>query len=96
MPPITRWVYAGTFLLIGAGFLLPFWPLSVVGVALCALSGHYIFAVIAALLVDVAWGAPLGTAQYLFFPLTLFAAACALLRLWAGKYFLDRGLDNKL
>ena len=96
MSPTSRWLYASTFVLIAVGFLMPFWPLSVVGVALCALSGRWIFALAAALLVDVAWGAPLGTAQYLYFPLTLFALVCAFLRIWGGKFFLDRGVQEKI
>lgn len=96
MTPASRWLYASTFVLVAAGFLLPFWPISVVGIALCALSGRWIFAVVAALLVDVAWGAPVGTAHYLYFPLTLFALVCTALRVWGGTYFLDRGLQEKI
>ena len=96
MSLFSRWIYASTFMLVAAGFLLPFWPLSVFGIALCAVSGRYIFAIVAALLVDVAWGAPTETMHWLFFPLTLFAIVCALLRLWGGRYFFDRSSQEKL
>lgn len=96
MSAASRWIYATTAILIAAGFLLPFWPLSVVGVALCALSGRWLFAIAAALVVDIAWGAPLGLARYLYFPLTLFAALCALVRAWAAKYFLERDLVERI
>ena len=96
MSQASRWLYATTFILVAAGFLLPFWPLSVAGIASCALSGRWIFSVVMALLVDVAWGAPLGTAQFLYFPLTLFALLCTVARLWGGRYFLDRGVQEKI
>ncbi len=96
MSQASRWLYATTFVLVAAGFLLPLWPLTVLGVALCAFSGRWVFAILVALLVDVAWGAPMETAKYFYFPLTLFAAVCAALRVWGRRYLIDRSLQEKI
>ncbi|MSR71039.1 hypothetical protein EXS62_03315 [Candidatus Kaiserbacteria bacterium] len=90
MTQTSRWIYAVTFLLGAAGFLLPFWPLSVLGVALCALSGRWLFAVAMGLLFDIAFGAPTGAWHFFFFPFTVLALLCGLARVWGGRYFLDR------
>ena len=96
MTQSSRWIYAITFLLAAAGVLLPFWPLSVVGILIAALSGRWIFAVLVALLVDLAWGAPTGTLHFLYFPFTLLALAAAAARMWGGRYFLDKHPQEKL
>lgn len=85
-----------TFILASAGFLVPFWPLSVAGVAIAALSGRWIFAVIVGLLLDIAWGAPTGAYQYIFFPFTMLALVCILARHWGGRYFFDRNPQEKI
>lgn len=90
MSSVSRYLYAVTFALAGAGFLVPFWPLSVAGVAIAALSGRWVFAIIVGLLLDIAWGAPTGTMHLLFFPFTLLALICALLRIFGGRYLLDK------
>ena len=94
--PASRWLYAVSFALVAAGFLMPLWPLCVVGLLLCALSGRWLFALFLGLLLDVAWGAPTGLAQYLFLPFTLCALAAAMARLWGGSYFLERGARDTL
>lgn len=86
----SRWIYAVSFALIGTGFLLPLWPLSLAGVALAALSGRWIFGLLMALLLDVAWGAPMGLAQYLYFPFTIAALLLSVGRFWGASYFYDR------
>ena len=96
MTQSSRWIYATTFLLAAAGVLLPFWPLSIAGVLIAALSGRWIFAVIIALLVDLAWGAPTGVLHFLYFPFTLLALAAAAARMWGGRYFLDKHPQEKL
>ncbi len=73
----TTWIYAGEFLLVGVGFLVPFWPLSLAGLVLAAATGRWLFGVALALLLDVAWGPPLGMLHNLYFPFTIFAALCA-------------------
>lgn len=92
----SRWIYAVSFVLASTGFLLPFWPLSLAGVALCALSGRYIFALLIGLLLDVAYGAPLATARFLYFPFVAFALLCLVARVWGERYFFDRSGQEKI
>ena len=96
MTPASRWIYATTFLLAAAGFLLELWPLCVTGVLLAALSGRWLFAVLVALLIDVAWGAPTGALGFILFPLTALALIAALARMFGSRYFLDKNLPEKL
>lgn len=96
MTQSSRWIYATTFVLVGAGFLLPLWPLCVVGIALCALSGRVVFAVVVALILDFAWGAPSGALHYLYLPFTALALAGALAHHWGSRYFLDKSLQQKI
>ena len=90
MTPASRWIYAVTFVITASGFLLPFWPLTLLGILLAALSGRYVFALLMGLIVDVAWGAPMGTLRYLFFPATLVALAAFVLRVWVQRYLFNR------
>jgi len=96
MTPASRWIYTVSFLLASAGFLVPFWPLSVLGVLLCSFSGRYVFSLMMALLLDLAWGAPTGTAAFLFFPFAALSLAAGLARYWGSRYFLDRNLQERL
>ena len=96
MTQTSRWIYAISFLLAAAGVLLPFWPLAVVGILLAALSGRWLFAVIIALLVDLAWGTPTGGLRFLYFPFTLLALLAAAAHIWGAKYFLDKHPQEKL
>ncbi len=91
-----RIIFATSFLLLAAGFLLPWWPLSVAGVMLPAFTKRYFTSVGLGLLLDLAWGAPLGTAHYLYFPFTLLAAVLCGVRFWGGKYFIDKQLPDSL
>ncbi|MCC7500630.1 hypothetical protein IT396_02410 [Candidatus Nomurabacteria bacterium] len=92
----SRWIYAVSFALVGTGFLLPLWPVVLAGIALAALSGRWISGLAMALLVDVAWGAPMGLAQYLFFPFTITALLLSAGRLWGSSYFYDRSTLDTL
>ncbi len=97
MTPASRWIYAVSFVLASAGFLLPYgWPLSVIGVLLSALSGRWLFAILIGLLLDVAWGAPTGTARVLFFPFAAAALAGVAARELAARYFFNRGAQDRL
>ncbi len=96
MTQSSRLVYAIAFLLAAAGFLLPLWPLCVVGILLAALSGRWLFGTIVGLLVDVAWGAPTGALHYLFFPFTLIAVLGALARAWGSAYVMDKNPQERL
>lgn len=80
------WILALSFALAAAGFLLPFWPLSLFGVAIAALLGHWIFAVLIGLLLDIAYGTPLGTLHYIYFPFTIFALIAAVIRHYLTAY----------
>lgn len=91
-----RWILAAFIALACAGFLVPFWPLSALAVALLALWGRWFIAIVVGLLLDLAWGAPLGIAHFLYFPFTLLAALLALARLFGAKYFIDRDLPERL
>jgi hypothetical protein len=92
----SRYIYAVSFILGAAGFLLPLWPLSVLGVLLCALSGRFIFALFMGLLLDIAWGAPSGTAQYLFFPFAALALGGVVVHVFGVRYFFDRTVQEKI
>ncbi len=92
----SRLLYAVIFLVSAAGFLVPFWPLSIVGILMAALSGRFIFAVILGLLLDIAWGAPMGLFKYAFFPFTIVALVGVLARSLGGKYFLDRNPQERV
>lgn len=92
----SRWIYAVSFVLASSGFLMPMWPLSVLGVMLCALSGRFIFGFVMALLLDIAWGAPTGMAQYLYFPFVLLALVSSAARFFGERYFFDRSLQERI
>ena len=94
--PASRWIYAVSFTLAAAGFLMPLWPLSLTGILLCALSGRWIFGLLMALLLDIAWGAPFGLAAYLYFPFTAAALLGATVRYFSASYFLERGATDTL
>lgn len=96
MTPASRWIYAITFGLAAAGFMLPFWPLAVVGILISVFSGRWLFGIIVALLIDLAWGAPTGALHFLYFPFTLLAVAGAAARIWGSRYFLDRNRQEKI
>lgn len=86
----SRYIYALSFAIAATGFLLPFWPLCLVGVLIAALSGRYFFAILIALLIDVGSGAPSGILHYLYVPYTALAVAASLARLLGIQYFLDK------
>lgn len=91
----TAWILAASFLIAAAGFLLPFWPLTVVGIALCALSGRWAFAIAMGLLLDVGYGTPVGPWHALYVPFTLCALVFTALRL-SGMRYLRGGTTDTL
>ncbi len=96
MTPSSRWIYAVSFILLSLGFLSPFWPLSLLGILLSALSGRYVFAVFVALILDIAYGAPTATVAYIYFPFTALALVASLLRHFSARFFLDRNRQETL
>lgn len=89
-------LYALSSGIAAAGFLLPFWPLCVVGVLIAALSGRWIFAILTGLLLDLAWGAPQGLLHFVYVPFTLVGVGAALVRYFLSGYFLDRSPSDTL
>lgn len=94
--PASRWIYAVSFALAATGFLMPLWPLSLLGLLLAALSGRWAFGLLMALLLDLAWGAPFGLASYLYFPFTAAALVAAVVRYFSASYFLERSAPDTL
>ncbi|MEK7613229.1 MAG: hypothetical protein AAB449_03755 [Patescibacteria group bacterium] len=92
----TKWILACSFATAAAGFLLPFWPLSVAGILIAALSGRWIFAIAVGLLFDVAYGAPLGNSQFLYFPFTIVALCGVLARHFGVRYLFNKNLPDKV
>jgi hypothetical protein len=96
MSPRDRWILCAFFVLAALGFVLPFWPLSALGVALIALWGRWLIALFIGLLLDLAWGAPLGLFHIIYFPFALLAVVAALARLLGAKYFINRNPPEHL
>jgi hypothetical protein len=76
----TQIIWVSSFLLAAIGFLLPFWPLVVMGVLLSAFSGRWLLALLLGFLIDCIYGVPVGELRLLYVPFTLLAAVGALLR----------------
>ena len=94
MSKSSTWIIAVSFVTAAAGFLLPFWPLEVVGVLLSALSGRYVVAVGLGVLLDIAYGTPIGRYEFLIFPFTLLAVLGIFVR-YVGMRVLRKGsLDH--
>ncbi len=85
-----KWVFILAFLLASGGFVIPFWPLEVLGILAAAFGGLGVFAIGLGLLLDLAYGMPTGVLHYLFFPFTLLALFALV-----GKYFSLRVLFER-
>jgi hypothetical protein len=85
-----RWILAVFIALTALGFVLPFWPLSALGLILLSLWGRWLVALLLGLLIDVAWGAPVGALHFIYFPFAALALVVALARLYGARYFIDR------
>jgi hypothetical protein len=92
----SRWVTLFLMLVAALGFLLPLWPLCVLGVALLSLWGRWFVALVVGLLLDLAWGAPVGLAHFLYFPFTATAVVAALARFVGSRYLINRDLPERL
>ena len=89
-----RWILAVSFALAAGGFLIPFWPLSVLGIGLAAFTNRWILAMVLGLLLDVAYGAPVGKWHVLFMPFTIAALLCILLHYIASRYMRKKYQDT--
>lgn len=96
MRRMTKWIYIFSFILAAAGFLIPFWPLSVLGVLVAVAAGRWLFGVLLALLIDIAWGMPTGLLARLYFPLALLAAVLATVRYALSRRLLDKNPPERL
>lgn len=91
----SRWMLALACATAAAGFLLPLWPLGLVGVAIAVLSGSTFSPVFIALLLDIAYGTPVGSLHALYFPFTIFALACIAAR-YVSSAYVRKGSNNTL
>lgn len=96
MKKSSRLWFSVAFVLAGAGFLLPLWGLSALGVIVAALAGQWVFAVFLGILLDVANGAPTGHLQFLFFPFTIVALMTMLVRTIAQRYLLKKTPQERI
>ena len=85
-----RFILAVLFLLASGGFLLQFWPVEVVAVLCASLFGFPLFALGTGILLDIAYGAPMGLMHFLFFPFTLIACLGLILRILGKRYFIHK------
>lgn len=92
----TRWTLALIFLVTAGSFLLGFWPLAAVGVAAMGFVGKGYTAVLLGLLLDLAYGAPVSSAGYLFFPFTILGLFVVVVRYWGLRYFINRDSQERL
>jgi hypothetical protein len=96
MSPQKKWLWCSSFLLVSGGFILGYWYVSLLGILLAALGGSPVAAVGFGLLLDLAYGAPLGLAVYLYFPFTILGAVLSVLRYLAGRYTLHFSAQERL
>ncbi|HVZ75895.1 MAG TPA: hypothetical protein VG934_01330 [Candidatus Paceibacterota bacterium] len=89
-------IIAIAFLIAAAGFLIPFWPLTVLGIAVMALLGYPLWAITLGLLLDLAYGAPIGTLHILVFPFTIVALASIVVREVGKRYFMDASSSDHI
>jgi hypothetical protein len=87
-------IFGVSFILAVAGFLLPFWPLSLLGVLLAAATGRYIASIVLGLLLDVVYGAPVGHWHVVYVPFTLAAFIASIAHWYLGAYFRDGESDT--
>lgn len=84
-----KWLWCISFLLVSGGFIFGYWYVSLIGILVAALGGSAVAAIGFGLLLDLAYGAPLGLTMYLYFPFTILGAALSLLRYGVGRYTLQ-------
>ncbi len=73
-----------------AGFAVPCWQLAILAVLAAAISGRYALAVCLGLLLDIAYGVPVGVLHALLFPFTLLALITV-----GGAFVMSNSLRKK-
>ncbi len=96
MKEASRWIIMLSFLVAAAGFMIGFWPLEVAGLAGMSFAGRGFLAVPLGFIFDIAYGAPTGALEVLFFPFTILALVLVAARYFASKYFFDRSSTRRL
>ncbi len=84
----------GAFVLVALGFLFGFWPVSAFGILLASFTGRWLVAILLGLLLDVAYGTPVGGWRFLFFPFTLLALFGVLAYQLKGRYVRKTPVDH--
>ena len=82
--------------LSGAGLVLLFWPLSLLGVVFAGLFSSSTLAILLGILFDVAYGPPSGILHFLYFPFTTSALLAILLRLFGARFLLGKTPQERL
>ena len=90
------WLIAIIFAVTAAGFLLELWPVSAAGIVAMGFVGRGFLAFPLGLLLDLAYGTPLGPAAYLFFPFTILGLFIVVVRYGARRYFINRASRDTL
>lgn len=91
-----RWLLACICVVIAGSFLAGFWPLAALGVVGMGFVGRGLFAVVLGLLLDLAYGAPVGLAAYMLFPFTILGLTVVVVRFWSARYFMNRSSPEHL
>lgn len=92
----TKWVLIASFLCVSGGFVVGFWPISLVGVGISAFGGVPIAAILFGLLLDIAYGVPTGVLHYLYVPYTIAALGAIGLRIMSMRFLLERSAQERL
>ena len=91
-----RWLLALIFVVTAGGFLLEWWPVAMLGVVAMGFVGRGYFAPPLGLLLDLAYGAPVGFVVPLFFPFTILGLFVVVGRYVAERYLLDRASRDRI
>ena len=91
----TSWIFWFAIVLSVIGFLL-YWPLAAAGILLLALTERPALAIVIALVLDVAYGAPPLRFHNFFFPFTLLAICAIGASLATRRYLRGSGRGDGL
>lgn len=78
-----------------AGLIVPFWPLSLIGIAVICASGGVVLGLSLAILFDIVWGLPSGILEVLVLPATALALLILIGRILVLRY-MRRGMPERL